>query len=57
MLIRAAVCAVVAATLLATSSAPQGHVVVPAGRTTGVVVFVDPFEHAGVHPISYLPPR
>ena len=56
MLIRAAVCAVVAAALLAVPAAPQGRAVVPAGGSTGVV-FVDPFEHAGVRPISYLPPR
>jgi hypothetical protein len=56
MLIRAAVCAVVVATLLAMPSVPQGHVVPPAGRSTGVV-FVDPFEHAGARPIDYTPPR
>lgn len=56
MLIRAAVCAVVAVTLLAMPSAPRDHVVVPAGRSTGVV-FVDPFQHAGARPIDYAPPR
>jgi hypothetical protein len=56
MLIRAAVWAVVAATLLAMPSAPQNHVVVPAGRSAGVVV-VDPFQHAGARPIDYAPPR
>lgn len=56
MLIRAAVCAVVAATLLAMPAAPQNRAVIPAGRSTGVV-FVDPFQHAGARPIDYAPPR
>ncbi|GEM_PF-1586648 len=56
MLIRVAVCAVVATALLAMPSGPRGHVVLPAGQTAGVV-FVDPFEHAGVRPIEYAPPR
>ncbi|MFE4470214.1 hypothetical protein ACFRFH_15485 [Leifsonia sp. NPDC056824] len=58
MLIRAAVCAVVVATLLAMPSAPQGRVVAPVGvgRSTGIVV-VDPFQRAGARPIDYTPPR
>ncbi|MFE4950323.1 hypothetical protein ACFQ9V_09460 [Leifsonia sp. NPDC056665] len=56
MLIRAAVCAVVAATLLAMPAAPQNRAVVPVDRSTAVVV-VDPFQHAGARPIDYAPRR
>jgi hypothetical protein len=55
MLIQTAVCAVVAATLLAIPPG-HGHVVTSTDRNASVV-YIDPFEHAGVRPIDYTPPR
>ncbi|MEY9950670.1 hypothetical protein [Leifsonia sp. EB34] len=56
MLIQAAACAVVAVALLAMPPGQHAHVGTSTDRNA-TVVYIDPFEHAGVRPIAYTPPR